>query len=120
MGMSLMSLLIALLFYDLSKRMGIAIIALTGVVRVNSLFTLWGGNVAELLGALGLAPTTQNIAITVAVVMLVLASTLMLLSEKDLASRWASGFWRPIISPRRACGPRLSPSAATRCRPPVI
>lgn len=88
MGMSLMSLLIALLFYDLSKRMGIAIIALTGVVRVNSLFTLWGGNVAELLGALGLAPTTQNIAITVAVVMLVLASTLMLLSEKDLASRW--------------------------------
>lgn len=49
MGMSLMSLLIALLFYDLSKRMGIAIIALTGVVRVNSLFTLWGGNVAELL-----------------------------------------------------------------------
>lgn len=43
MGMSLMSLLIALLFYDLSKRMGIAIIALTGVVRVNSLFTLWGG-----------------------------------------------------------------------------
>lgn len=88
MGMSLMSLLIALLFYDLSKRMGIAIIALTGVVRVNSLFTLWGGNVAELLGALGLAPTTQNITITVAVVMLVLASTLMLLSEKDLASRW--------------------------------
>ena len=88
MGMSLMSLLIALLFCDLSKRMGIAIIALTGVVRVNSLFTLWGGNVAELLGASGLAPTTQNIAITVAVVMLVLASTLMLLSEKDLASRW--------------------------------
>lgn len=120
MGMSLMSPLIALLFYDLSKRMGIAIIALTGVVRVNSLFTLWGGNVAELLGASGLAPTTQNIAITVAVVMLVLASTLMLLSEKDLASRWGSGFWRPIISPRRACGPRLSPSAATRCRPPVI
>lgn len=88
MGMSFMSLLIALLFYDLSKRMGIAIIALTGVVRVNSLFTLWGGNVAKLLGASGLAPTTQNIAITVAVVMLVLASTLMLLSEKDLASRW--------------------------------
>ena len=42
MGMTLMSLLVSLLFYDLSKRMGIAIVALTGIMRVNTLFTLWG------------------------------------------------------------------------------
>ena len=88
MGMTLMSLLISLLFYDLSKRMGVAILALTGVMRVNSLFSIWGGNCADLLATTGLAPQTQDIVITVAVVMLVLASTLVLLSEKDLASRW--------------------------------
>lgn len=88
MGMTLMSLLISLLFYDLSKRMGIAIIALTGIMRVNSLLTIWGGSCADLLDASGLAPGVQSIVITAAVVMLVLASTLMLLSEKDLASRW--------------------------------
>ncbi|MEY8313610.1 response regulator transcription factor [Adlercreutzia muris] len=88
MGVSLMSLLISLLFYDLSKRMGIAIIALTGVLHVNPLFTLWGGNCADLLAATPLDAQAQNVVITVVVVMLVLVSTLMLLSEKDLASRW--------------------------------
>lgn len=88
MGMTLMSLLVSLLFYDLSKRMGIAIIALTGIMRVNSLFTLWGAGCADLLGTVGLAPAMQNIVISAAVVMLVLASTLVLLSEKELASRW--------------------------------
>ena len=108
MGMSLMSLLIALLFYDLSKRMGIAIIALTGVARVNSLFTLWGGNVAELLGR-RLGPRSderQNIAhhrgrghagagehAHAAV------------GEGPWPAAGASGWsGRPIISPRRACG----------------
>lgn len=88
MGMTLMSLLISLLFYDLSKRMGIAIIALTGIMRVNSLFTIWGGSCADLLDTSGLTPSVQSIVITAAVVMLVLASTLMLLSGKELASRW--------------------------------
>lgn len=88
MGMTLMSLLISLLFYDLAKRMGIAVIALFGVMRVNSLFNLWGSQCAEGLNALGLSANVQDIVITVAVVLLVLASTLMLLSEKDLASRW--------------------------------
>lgn len=88
MGMTLMSLLISLLFYDLSKRMGIAIVALTGIMRVNTLFTLWGTGCTDLLGRTSLDEGTQSILVSAAVVMLVLASTLMLLSEKDLASRW--------------------------------
>lgn len=88
MGMTLMSLLVSLLFFDLSKRMGVAVLTLTGAMCVNPLFTIWGGNCADLLTGTGLAPQTQDIVITVAVVMLLLASTLVLLSEKDLASRW--------------------------------
>lgn len=88
MGMTLMSLLISLLFYDLSKRMGIAIVALTGIMRVNTLFTLWDAGCTDLLGRTGLDEGTQSILVSAAVVMLVLASTLMLLSERDLASRW--------------------------------
>lgn len=88
MGTTLMSLLISLLFYDLSKRMGIAIVALTGIMRVNTLFTLWGAGCTDLLGRTSLDEGTQSILVSAAVVMLVLASTLMLLSEKDLASRW--------------------------------
>ncbi len=88
MGMSLISLLVGLLFYDLSKRMGISIVALTGITRATSLFKLWGSNVADACGSWGIAATVQDVVITAAVVMLVLASTLMLLSEKELASRW--------------------------------
>ena len=101
MGMTLMSLLISLLFYDLSKRMGIAVVALTGIMRTGSgivsppcirrghtLFTLWGARCTDLLGRTSLDEGTQSILVSAAVVMLVLASTLMLLSEKDLASRW--------------------------------
>lgn len=88
MGMSLISLLVGLLFYDLSKRTGVSIVALTGITRATSLFKLWGGNVADMLGTSGVPAATQNVVITAAVVMLVLASTLMLLSEKELASRW--------------------------------
>ena len=85
MGMSLMSLLIALLFYDLSKRMGIAIIALTGVVRVSTRCSrcgaaTWPSCLGRPWGSSSDEPRTSRI--TVAVVMLVLASTLMLLSEK--------------------------------------
>lgn len=88
MGMTLMSLLISLLFYDLSKRMGIAIVALTGIMRVNTLFTSWGAGCTDLLAQTGLDAGAQSIVVSAVVVMLVLASTLTLLSEKDLASRW--------------------------------
>lgn len=88
MGMTLMSLLVSLLFYDLSKRMGIAIVALTGIMRVSSLFTLWGAAFADLMAVSGIDTSARSILIGAIVVMLVLASTLMLLSEKELASRW--------------------------------
>ena len=112
MGMTLMSLLISLC---LSKRMGIAIVAFTGIMRVNTLFTLWGAGCTDLLGRTSLDEGTQSILVSAAVVMLVLASTLMLLSEKDLASRWGIKLLETdnLI---REVGRRLSTSAAT-CPP---
>lgn len=88
MSITLISLLVSLLLYDLSKRLGIAIIAIVGMSKATSLFTVWGDNCADLLASSSLSSQTQDIIITVAVVMLVLASTLMLLSERELASRW--------------------------------
>lgn len=97
--------------------MGIAIVALTGIMRVNTLFTLWGAGCTDLLGRTGLDEGTQSILVSAAVVMLVLASTLMLLSERDLASRWGIKLLETETLAPTACGPRLSPSAATPCPP---
>lgn len=41
--------------------------------RVNSLFTLWGGDIADLLGRTGIEPGVQDVVLTMGVVMLVLA-----------------------------------------------
>lgn len=112
MGMSLISLLVGLLFYDLSKRTGISIVALTGITRTTSLFKLWGGDVANALGSSGVPADTQNVVLTVAVVMLVLASTLMLLSEKDLASRWGI---RLLETENLAADSRRAEAIAERC-----
>lgn len=88
MGNTLMGLLIGLLLYDLSQRMGIAIIALMGVEKVAYLFRIWGNNAASLLAASPVPAQTQDLVLMAAVVMLVLVGTLILLSEKDLASNW--------------------------------
>ena len=107
---------------SLSKRAGVAIVALTGVTRVNSLFTLWGGDIADLLGRTGIEPGVQDVVLTMGVVMLVLASTLMLLSEKTLASRWGIRLVdADDLSLRRATSEsrRRSPNTATPCRPPA-
>lgn len=88
MGYTLMSLLVSLLFYDLSKRLGIAIIALAGFLKATTIFTVWGSDCANLLASSPLSMSTQNIVTMVVVVMLILVGTLILLSEKELASKW--------------------------------
>lgn len=88
MGYTLMGLLLGLLLYDLAKRMGIAIVVLMGAEKMTYLFVVWGGDCASLLATSPLPTQTQDVALMAAAVMLVLAGTLILLSEKDLASRW--------------------------------
>lgn len=88
MGMTLTGLLLGLLLFDLSKRMGIAIIALMGVEKAAYLFRIWGNDTASLLESSPLPVQTQDVVLMVAVIMLVLIGTFILLSEKELASRW--------------------------------
>lgn len=88
MGMTLTGLLLGLLLFDLSKRMGIAIIALMGAEKAAYLFRIWGNDCASFLEASPLAAQMQDTVLMVAVIMLVLIGTFILLSEKELASRW--------------------------------
>ncbi len=88
MSITLISLLVGLLFYDLSKRLGIAIIALMGYMRVVPLFSNLGSGCATLIDTIFPDSATHSLIISAVAVMLILVATLMLLSEKELASRW--------------------------------
>ena len=88
MSITLISLLVGLLFYDLSKRLGIAIIALLGYLRVVPLCSNLGTACASWIDNIFPDSTTHSMIISAVAVMLILIATLMLLSEKELASRW--------------------------------
>lgn len=88
MSITLISLLVSLLFYDLSKRLGLAIIALAGYTRVVPLFSNLGSACASWIDGALADGAMQSTIISAMAVMLILVATLMLLSEKELASRW--------------------------------
>lgn len=88
MSITLISLLVSLLFYDLSKRLGLAIIALAGYTRVVPLFSNLGSACASWIDSALADSAMQSTIISAMAVMLILVATLMLLSEKELASRW--------------------------------
>ncbi|OUO90582.1 hypothetical protein B5F40_06390 [Gordonibacter sp. An230] len=90
MSYTLVSLLLSLLLYDLSKRLGIAIVSLMGMIKVSALFRVAGAWCAEALSQLGLFGQTHNAAMIAVIVMMVLAGTLMLLPEKEIASMWGA------------------------------
>lgn len=87
MSYSLMTVLVSLLLYDISKQLGIAIVALASVKSVEQVFVVWGNDAANAL-ALFLPGGVHDTAVTGLVAVLVLASTLILYSERELASKW--------------------------------
>lgn len=87
MSYSLMTVLVSLLLYDISKRLGIAIVALASVKSVEQIFIVWGGGTADVLAAL-LPDGIHQTAVTGLVAVLVLAATLILFSERELTSKW--------------------------------
>lgn len=78
MSVTLMSLLISLVFYDLAKRMGIAIIALMGMERIDKLFIVWGNDCADILSAVSPSHLVQEIITLVLILTLILACALLL------------------------------------------
>ena len=85
---SLMSFLVMFLLFDISKRMGVAIVAFMAIKNAEQLLQVAGGEATSLLGALGLPASTEALAVTVIVSVLILAATVLLFSEKELASKW--------------------------------
>ncbi|WP_417003888.1 helix-turn-helix domain-containing protein [Adlercreutzia equolifaciens] len=85
---SLMSFLVMFLLFDISKRMGVAIVAFMAIKNAEQLLQVAGGEATSLLGALGLPASTEALAVTVIMSVLILAATVLLFSEKELASKW--------------------------------
>lgn len=85
---SLMSFLVMFLLFDIAKRLGVAIVAFMAVKNAEQLFQVLGGAATDGLGLIGLAAATEDLAVTVIVSVLILAATVLLFSEKELASKW--------------------------------
>ena len=82
---SLMSFLVMFLLFDIAKRLGVAIVAFMAIKNAEQLLQMAGGGA---LGMLGLSAATEALAVTVVVSVLILAATVLLFSEKELASKW--------------------------------
>ncbi len=85
---SLMSFLVMFLLFDIAKRLGVAIVAFMAIKNAVQLLQMAGGGATDALGMLGLPAATEALAVTVAVSVLILAATVLLFSEKELASKW--------------------------------
>lgn len=88
MSYSLVGIIVALLLYDISKRLGVTVVVFAGIKGAEQVFVIWGKGVTEALGTSGMGQGVQEVLVAVAVVAMVLAATLILLSEKELASKW--------------------------------
>ena len=85
---SLMSFLVMFLLYDISKRLGVAIVAFMAIKNAEQLLQMLGGGATDALGLIGLPAATENLVVTIIVSVLILAATVLLFSEKELASKW--------------------------------
>lgn len=88
-----MGIIVALLLYDISKRLGVTVVIFAAIKGAEQVFVIWGKGVAEAMAAAGMNAGAQDAVIAVAVVAMMLAATLILLSEKELASRWQCASW---------------------------
>ncbi len=88
MSYSLVGVIVALLLYDISKRLGVTVVVFAAIKGAEQVFVIWGKRAAEAMAAAGMNAGAQDTVIAVAVVAMMLAATLILLSEKELASRW--------------------------------
>lgn len=91
-GYSLMSLLVSLMLYDISKRFGIAVVCLLGLKNAMQAFVVAGGWLASHLDVLALARSTQDAIVAAIVAALLFFVAFILYSEKELTSTWGVKF----------------------------
>ena len=90
-GYSLMSFLVMFLLYDISKCTGVAIVAFIAFKNAEQLFQVIGGEATGVLALVGLPAATQDMVVTVVVSAVILGATVLLFSERELASKWGVG-----------------------------
>ena len=87
------SILIMLIMANLCYRYGMSAVWLFGIERgVRALFTLFGRQAEQLLGAPVFGLAGSQAVVSGLVVILVVAATMILFSEKELSSRWGVSF----------------------------
>ena len=87
------SILIMLIMANLCYRYGMSAVWLFGIERgVRALFTLFGRQTEQLLGAPSFGLAGSDAVVSGLVVILVVAATMILFSEKELSSRWGVSF----------------------------
>jgi DNA-binding CsgD family transcriptional regulator len=87
------SILIMLIMANLCYRYGMLAVWLFGIERgVRALFSLFGRQVEQVLNGPGLAFDGSQTVISGLVIILVVAATMILFSEKELSSRWGVSF----------------------------
>lgn len=88
MSYSLMTILVALILYDISKRTGIAILLFASIKSFEQIFVIGGRWLSGFLESTTLFSGSDSAIITGMVVVLVLASTIILYSKGELTSKW--------------------------------
>lgn len=87
------SILIMIIFANMCYRYGVSAIWLFGLERgVRALFDLFGRQTAGLMDSYGLSNGETGLVITMVTVLLVVAMTMILLSERELSSKWGISF----------------------------
>lgn len=108
---TLMHILILLLLYDMSDRIGIPIIMLAAPFYASQLFAVFGQAASDFLGVAGLSEAAQTTTLTIAVALLVAVASIIALSEKELGSQRAASAYRTALGTESAAAERL----AIRC-----
>lgn len=91
-GYSLMSLLVSLMLYDISKRFGLFAICLLGLKNAMQIFVVMGSDIAGTLDSSALPAGTTDALLTALVVALLFFAAFILFSEKELTSTWGVKF----------------------------
>ncbi len=87
------TILIMLILANISYRYGVGAVWLFGIERGLRALVMWLGRVAAmLLDGSGLSEGVQSTVVSIIVVLLVIVATMILLSEKELTSRWGVTF----------------------------
>ncbi len=91
-GYSIMTLLVALMLYDISKRFGIMVLLLFCLKNAMQIFVVLGGDFARFIETLPLASSTGDAMMTIIVVMLIFFVAFVLYAENGLTSTWGIKF----------------------------